>query len=112
MFRFVSAVLSLLLGAAAVSLAQNPSPSPSPREPEITTTGRGEVARPDRAGVGDLARQIRDAAQEVARLIQDVVAQRAQAAGFQLNGQLATLRVSEKPGAATERFYRTEHVAR
>jgi len=43
MFRFVSAVLSLLLGAAAVSLAQNPSPSPSPREPEITTTGRGEV---------------------------------------------------------------------
>ena len=43
MMRFVGAIAGLLLGSPGISIAQVTPASPSPREPEITTSGRGEV---------------------------------------------------------------------
>jgi len=77
MSRFVVALVGLVLGLSAVSSAQ--SASAKPPEPEITTTGRGEVRlAPDLAyivvGVTNQSPSAIDAASENARRIAAILA--------------------------------------
>ncbi len=79
MIRFVCCCLGLSLVVPTVVLAQNQSASPSPREPEITTTGRGEVRlQPDLAyvvvGVTTQSQNALETASENARRINAILA--------------------------------------
>jgi hypothetical protein len=79
MIRFVSGCLGMALFLPAFAMAQTQSASPSPREPEITTTGRGEVRLPpDLAyivvGVTTQSQNALEAASENARRINAILA--------------------------------------
>ena len=79
MIRFVCCCLGLSLVVPTVALAQNQSASPSPREPEITTTGRGEVRlQPDLSyvvvGVTTQSQNALETASENARRINAILA--------------------------------------
>ena len=79
MIRSVRCCLGLALVVPTAAVAQNQSASPSPREPEITTTGRGEVRlQPDLAyvvvGVTTQSQNALEAASENARRINAILA--------------------------------------
>ena len=79
MIRSVRSCLGMALLVPAVAMAQTQSASPSPREPEITTTGRGEVRlQPDLSyvvvGVTTQSQNALEAASENARRISAILA--------------------------------------